>query len=181
MISIVCLVALILSTSSLSYFYWLQEQVHESTVFSQIESGTYQKDKNKHAIISFTIKDMGVLPDGYVWEEQGREFSYRGMFYDIVSIEKTKDGWMIKAASDEEEAIMVANKSKMESVGFLAHRKNTETNFKISFSKIVYHFHSKEFSFLLFHEPTPMFANYIFNTSHIYIGIASPPPRFIYT
>ena len=178
-ISIFCLLALILSTSSLSYLYWLQEKLHESTIFSQIESGNYLKDDNRNSFISFTIKNKEVLPEGYEWEEEGREFSYQGMFYDIVSIEKTKYGWLVKAASDEEEAMMVANKSKMESDEISVHKKNTGTNLKISLSKIVYHLHSRDNSFLIFKETTPMIGNYLMKDSQIYIGIKSPPPQIV--
>jgi hypothetical protein len=67
-----------------------------------------------------TLKDKSILPEGYHWEEKGREFSYKGMFYDIVSIKQTKEGWVIKAASDEEEAEIVANQHKAHQLGKVA-------------------------------------------------------------
>ena len=68
-----------------------------------------QKSKDQ---IKLVLKDKTILPNGYHWEEKGREFSYNGMFYDIVSITKTPAGWEIIAASDEEEAAIVANQNK---------------------------------------------------------------------
>ncbi len=99
-----------LSTSSLSYFYWLQEQLLEQERFASIDAGKFDLNNNRsreskeqikehddhtdiHSIdqITLVVKDKSVLPEGYQWEEKGREFSYKGMFYDIVSIEQTKD------------------------------------------------------------------------------------------
>ena len=36
-IAILCLTALLLSASSISYFYWVEEKLHEQEVFSKIE------------------------------------------------------------------------------------------------------------------------------------------------
>jgi hypothetical protein len=116
-IAICCFAALLLSTSSLSYFYWLQEKVHEQERFANIDAGKFEEDDdsdNKDQI-TLIVQDKSVLPEGYHWEEKGREFSYKGMFYDIVSIKKTTKGWVIKAASDEEEAAIVANQHKVHS------------------------------------------------------------------
>ena len=116
-IAICCFAALLLSTSSLSYFYWLQEKVHEQERFANIEAGKFEEDDDNDNMdqITLLLKDKSVLPEGYQWEEKGREFSYKGMYYDIVSIEQTKEGWVIKAASDEEEAAIVANQYKVHS------------------------------------------------------------------
>jgi hypothetical protein len=116
-IAICCFAALLLSTSSLSYFYWLQEKVHEQERFANIEAGKFEEDDDNDNMdqITLLLKDKSVLPEGYQWEEKGREFSYKGMYYDIVSIEQTKEGWVIKAASDEEEAAIVANQHKVHS------------------------------------------------------------------
>ncbi len=144
MISIVCLVALLLSTSSLSYYYWLQEQAHEAKVFAQIESGAYQKQEDHHSVLSFTVKDKAVLPAGYQWEEKGREFSYKGMFYDIISIQQTKEGWVIKAESDEEEAAIVANQKKVHhleheaAIASKATSKSKSTNLHLNLSFSIY-------------------------------------------
>lgn len=113
---------MLLSTSSLSYFYWLQEKVHEQERFANIDAGKFEENDsnddtyiNSDDRITLIVKDKSVLPEGYHWEEKGREFSYKGMFYDIISIEQTKEGWVIKAASDEEEAAIVANQHKVHS------------------------------------------------------------------
>ncbi len=116
-IAICCFATLLLSTSSLSYFYWLQEKVHEQERFASIDAGKFEEndDNDNKDQITLIVKDKSILPEGYQWEEKGREFSYKGMFYDIVSIEQTKEGWVIKAASDEEEAAIVANQRKVHS------------------------------------------------------------------
>jgi hypothetical protein len=131
-IAICCFAALLLSTSSLSYFYKLQEKLHEQERFASIDAGKFvlnntetfeskehsneyesEDDINSGDQITLTVIDKSVLPEGYQWEEKGREFSYNGMFYDIVSIEQTKEGWVIKAASDEEEAAIVQHNRSM--------------------------------------------------------------------
>ena len=40
-IAIFCFAALLLSTSSLSYFYWLQEKLHEQERFASIDAGEF--------------------------------------------------------------------------------------------------------------------------------------------
>ena len=79
--------------------------MHEQERFANIDAGKFEEndDNDNMDQITLLLKDKSVLPEGYHWEEKGREFSYKGMFYDIVSIEQTKEGWVIKAASDEEQ------------------------------------------------------------------------------
>lgn len=112
-IAILCLTALLLTTSSISYYYWLEEKLHEQSVFAAIEEGSFKKKElyDQNHTIHLVLKEANKLPKGYIWEEEGREFSYNGMFYDIVSLKKTAKGWELIAASDEEEAAIVANKN----------------------------------------------------------------------
>ena len=133
MIAICCFAALLLSTSSVSYFYWLQEKVHEQERFANIDSGKFEKndDNDNKDQITLLVKDKSILPEGYQWEEKGREFSYKGMFYDIVSIDQTKEGWVIKAASDEEEAVIVANQHKVHSFNKYPKSKTSSESSKI--------------------------------------------------
>jgi hypothetical protein len=140
-IAICCFAALLLSTSSLSYFYWLQEQLHEQERFASIDAGEIlEKENNDHNSdqITLVLKDKSVLPEGYQWEEKGREFSYKGMFYDIVSIEQTKEGWVIKAASDEEEAAIVANQHKLNHLDKEVQSKSSSSKIKLNLSLAVY-------------------------------------------
>ena len=143
MIAICCFAALLLSTSSLSYFYWLQEKLHEQERFASIDAGEIfekENESNHHFSdqITITVKDKSILPEGYHWEEKGREFSYKGMFYDIVSIEQTKEGWVIKAASDEEEAAIVANQNKVQNLDKEAQSKSSSSKIKLNLSLAVY-------------------------------------------
>jgi hypothetical protein len=140
-IAICCFAALLLSTSSLSYFYKLQEKLHEQEQFASIDAGEiFEKEKDEHSgdQITLTVKDKSILPEGYEWEEKGREFSYKGMFYDIVSIEQTKEGWVIKAASDEEEAAIVANQHKLNRLDKEAQSKSSSSKIKLNLSLAVY-------------------------------------------
>jgi hypothetical protein len=134
-IAIFCFAALLLSTSSLSYFYWLQEQLHEQERFASIDAGESIEQADQ---ITLTLKDESILPDGYQWEEKGREFSYKGMFYDIVSIKKTNEGWVIKAASDEEEAAIVANQHKAQHLNKEAGSKSSSSKIKLNLGLAVY-------------------------------------------
>jgi hypothetical protein len=140
-IAIFCFAALLLSTSSLSYFYWLQEQLHEQERFASIDAGEiFEKEKDDHSgeQITITVKDKSILPQGYQWEEKGREFSYKGMFYDIISIEQTKEGWFIKAASDEEEAAIVANQHELNHLDKEAQSKSSSSKIKLNLTLAVY-------------------------------------------
>jgi hypothetical protein len=150
-IAICCFAALLLSTSSLSYFYKLQEKLHELERFASIDAGKfelnntetfeskeYSKEHESGDQITITVKDKSILPDGYQWEEKGREFSYKGMFYDIISIKQTKEGWVIKASSDEEEAAIVANQHKLNHLDKEAQSKSSSSKIKLSLSLAVY-------------------------------------------
>jgi serine phosphatase RsbU (regulator of sigma subunit) len=144
-IAICCFAALLLSTSSLSYFYKLQEKLHEQERFASIDAGEILEKENddhgnnhKSDQITITVKDKSILPQDYQWEEKGREFSYKGMFYDIISIEQTKEGWVIKAASDEEEAAIVANQHKLNHLDKEAQSKSRSSKIKLSLSLAVY-------------------------------------------
>lgn len=138
LIAIACFAALLLSTSSLSYFYWLQEKLHEKERFTIIDAGQISEKENDSDQITLIVKDRSILPEGYQWEEKGREFSYKGMFYDIVSIEKTKEGWIIKAASDEAEAAIVANQYKLNHLNKEAESKSSSSKIKLSLSLALY-------------------------------------------
>ncbi len=138
LIAIACFAALLLSTSSLSYFYWLQEKLHEKERFAIIDAGQILEKENDSDQITLIVKDRSILPEGYQWEEKGREFSYKGMFYDIVSIEKTKEGWIIKAASDEAEAAIVANQYKLNHLNKEAESKSSSSKIKLSLSLALY-------------------------------------------
>jgi hypothetical protein len=140
-IAIFCFAALLLSTSSLSYYYKLQEQLHEQERFASISAGQIlEKEDDEHSDdqITLVVKDKSILPEGYQWEEKGREFSYKGMFYDIVSIEQTKEGWVIIAASDEEEAAIVANQHKLNHLDKEAKSKSSSSKIKLNLSLAVY-------------------------------------------
>lgn len=156
-IAICCFAALLLSTSSLSYFYKLQEKLHEQERFASIYVGKFElnnkeifeskehskeheidNDINSSDQITITLKDKSILPEGYQWEEKGREFSYKGMFYDIVSIKQTKEGWVIKAASDEEETEIVANQHKLNHLDKEAQSKSSSSKIKLNLSLAVY-------------------------------------------
>ena len=175
-----------MSTSNLSYYYWLQEQVHESKVFAQIELGTYQDLEGDHSNITLTVKDKAILPAGYQWEEKGREFSYKGMFYDIVSMEQTKEGWVIKAESDEEEAAIVANQNKVNhleheaATASMSTSKSKTTNLHLNLSFSMY----ESVQFMSFSPATTglnktSVAFYIVASLHSYSGEIAHPPEIV--
>ena len=193
MIAICCFAALLLSTSSLSYFYWLQEKLHEQERFASIDAGEIElKNKEKFESkelskeyessdqITLTLKDKSILPDGYQWEEKGREFSYKGMFYDIVSIKQTKEGWVIKAASDEEEAEIVANQHKLNHLDKEVQSKSSSSKIKLNLSLAVYECPSFNtqglFNNTLLKKKFPLLATPILSS---YSGAISHPPETV--
>jgi hypothetical protein len=186
-IAIFCFASLLLSTSSLSYFYWLQEQLHEQERFASIDAGEIlEKDNDDHSNnhdsdqITLIVKDKSILPEGYQWEEKGREFSYKGMFYDIVSIEQTKEGWVIKAASDEEEAAIVANQHKLNHLDKEPQSKSSPSKIKLNLSLAVYEcpsFNTQSlFNYTLLKKKYPIFATPILSS---YSGVISHPPETV--
>ena len=187
LIAIACFSALLLSTSSLSYFYWLQEQLHEQGRFSSIDAGQIlEKEHDDHSNnqsgdqITLVVKDKSILPEGYQWEEKGREFSYKGMFYDIVSIEQTKEGWVIKAASDEEEAAIVANQNKVQHLDKEAQSKSSSSKIKLNLILAVYECPSFNpqslFNYTLLKKNYPSLTTPILSS---YSGEVSHPPETV--
>ena len=177
MIAICCFAALLLSTSSISYFYWLQEKLHEQERFASIDAGESIEQADQ---ITLTLKDKSILPDGYQWEEKGREFSYKGMFYDIVSIKQTKEGWVIKAASDEEEAEIVANQHKLNHLDKEVQSKSSSSKIKLNLSLAVYECPSFNTQSLISY--TLLKKKYPFLTTPIlssYLGDISHPPETV--
>lgn len=172
-IAILCFLALLLSTTAATYFYWMQEQLHEKEVFIKIEAGAFESFENQ---IKLTVKDKEILPVGYTWEEEGREFTHQGMFYDIISITKTSTGWEITAASDEEEAEMVANKQKVQSEGKDSDQTNNKS--KISISKVVYDSPIKETIGYPVIAQKIVYYSYSSNIRSVYLVPFSPPPEF---
>ena len=180
MIAICCFAALLLSTSSLSYFYWLHEKLHEQERFASIDAGEIFEKEHESDQITITVKDKSILPEGYHWEEKGREFSYKGMFYDIVSIEQTKEGWVIKAASDEEEAEIVANQHKANHLGKEAESKSSPSKIKLKLTLAVYECPSLNshglFNYTLLHKKYPLLTTPILSS---YSGEVSHPPETV--
>lgn len=162
---------LLLTASSISYFYWLEEELHEKEIFALIDDGEWNIENlnASSSQIKLELKEKDHLPEGYTWEEEGREFSYKGMFYDIISFKKTSKGWELIAVSDEEEAEMVAKQS------------NHSDRQQLKFSKIQ----------LIFISPSYIQTSYLFDLSNILytefhteitqrtISHHSPPPEFI--
>lgn len=177
MIAICCFAALLLSTSSLSYFYKLQEKLHEQERFASIDAGESIEQADQ---ITLTLKDKSILPDGYQWEEKGREFSYKGMFYDIVSIKQTNEGWVIKAASDEEEAEIVANQHKAHQLNKEAESKSNSSKIKLNLSLAVYEcssFNTQSlFNYTLLKKKYPFLTTPILSR---YTGEVSHPPETV--
>ena len=183
-ISIFCLIALLLSTSSLTLFFWVQEQWHEQERFANIDAGElfakgYSENETYHQVI-LQLKDKYILPEGYQWEEKGREFSYEGMFYDIVSLTKTDTGWELIAASDEEEAEIVAKQHKSQhankEIAGQHHSKKQKTNFNFSlYDQCFETSYLKEITFLNKHK----YSTYKDDLTKLYLGQVSPPPKAV--
>ena len=184
-IAICCFAALLLSTSSLSYFYKLQEKLHEQEQFESIDAGEilekeHETDDDRDNHITIVVKDKSILPEGYHWEEKGREFSYKAMFYDIVSIKQTKEGWVIKAASDEEEAEIVANQHKIQHLNKETQSKSGSSKIKLNLSLAVYEcpsFNKQSlFSYTLLKIKYPSLTTPILSS---YLGDISHPPEAV--
>jgi hypothetical protein len=169
--AIICLFTLLLSTSSISYYYWVEEKLHEKETFALIDAGELENgfaNLSSHQI-KLILKDKVSLPEGYIWEEKGREFSHEGTFYDIISLEKSLEGWVLVAASDEEESEMVAKQSD--------HSKNQ--TFKLSKKQLTFiapeHYLQKTIS----NKVQVEYAHFKVTLDQISIFQNSPPPERI--
>lgn len=176
-IAIFCFTALLLSTSSLSLFYWVQEQFHEQERFASINAGELNEKEHQ---IKLILKDKAILPKGYHWEEKGREFSHQGMFYDIVSLTKTEAGWELVAAADKEEAEIVTKQSKAHHLDkeIAGNKKSTKSklNFNFSIYESVYEQPSCQLCLSLNLQAS---AFYIDPLSQQALGQISPPPEAV--
>ena len=58
--------------------------MHEQERFASIDAGKFEEndDNDNKDQITLIVIDKSVLPEGYHWEEKGREFSHKGMFYE---------------------------------------------------------------------------------------------------
>jgi len=176
-IAIFCFTALLLSTSSLSLFYWVQEQWHEQERFASIAAGESIEEEHQ---ITFLLKDKTILPEGYQWEEEGREFSHQGMFYDIVSLTKTATGWELIAASDKEEAEIVAKQQKTQhtdkEMAGQHHSKKQNTNFNFSLYD-----QWTDTAALIVSISSVQHANTFYQDrlTQLFLGQISPPPKAV--
>lgn len=164
----------------MSYFFWLQEKIHQSIVFSKIETGHGIAHAKTGSVIQLTIQDPAILPVGYQWQEQGREFSYKGMFYDIYSIEKTKFGWVIRAAADEEEAAMVDNQQKAIHLDKATRSNAKSPKIKLNVSVALYLCPQiNQWKARTYLEPQKRFAYSISPILSVYLGKILQPPEII--
>ena len=184
-ISIFCLIALLLSTSSLTLFYWVQEQWHEQERFANIDAGELNtkadSENDTDHLISLQLKDKFILPDGYEWEEEGREFSHEGMFYDIVSLTKTDMGWELIAASDKDEAEIVAKQHKSQHADKEMTGQRSSKKQKSSFNFSLY----DQWVEAAYLKPGVVsnqlsYSTYQDRLTQLYLGQVSPPPKDVY-
>jgi hypothetical protein len=177
--AICCFAVLLLSTSSLSYFYWLQEKVHEHARFTSIDAGRSFENAD---YIELLLQNKSVLPEGYHWEEAGREFSYKGMFYDIVSIKKTSKGWVIKAVSDEAEAAILADQHKVHSYNKNPNSKTSSDSTKIKLN-LSFALYDRNDAFDFKHPVIiPDKKDFLYYTTPILncdSGVITPPPKAV--
>lgn len=176
-IAIFCLAALLLSTSSLFLFYWVQEKLHEKERFASIDAGVMNEKDHQ---IKLLLQDKAILPKGYHWEEKGREFSHEGMFYDIVSLTKTASGWELIAASDKEEAEIVAKQSKAHHLDkeLTTNKKSSKQKLSVIFSLYEGYEETKANQIVrLFKQQ--LYFNYQDRLTDTYLSQIFPPPKAV--
>lgn len=153
--------------------------MHESERFAQIEAGAGLHHIDHQTTISLIIKDKTILPEGYAWEEIGREFSFKGKFYDIVSLVQTKDGWKLTAASDEAETIMVNNQKKANNLDKEFTTSKTSNSFKLKISQLLYDYVASVEAIVQLSSLKSVPGFYHNQIAHPYIGQVSPPPKTV--
>ena len=167
----------------------MQEQWHEQERFASIDVGdlTIQKEdkiinsdlSNDHQI-KLILKDKSLLPEGYHWEEEGREFSYDGMFYDIVSLTKTASGWELIAASDKEEAEIVAKQSKAHHLEkeLTTSKKSCKQKLSVIFS-LYEGYEETKTNQIVTQFKEQLYFNYQDRLTNAYLGQIFPPPKAV--
>ena len=173
-VSIFCLIALLLSTSSFSFYLWIREQVHEAKVFAMIQDNKLQQ-QDIQSSISFVVENKTALPEGYHWEEEGREFSHHGKLYDIISTIKTNNGWMITAVSDDIELNMLNGNLEL-AINNNSHSEKSKI--KISIGQFIYDKHGVSYQRYFPIAKSLFFDNYLVSNHCIYLGQVSPPPQW---
>ncbi len=162
--------------------------MHEQSRFASIDAGAFQNvekeftgtnENSKEHQVKLLLKDRSKLPVGYEWEEAGREFSYRGQFYDIVSLKHTRNGWELTAVSDEAETEMVNNQNKSSNLNKEATNSKSSNSFKIKFSKTVYDYVA--IAATVYNLSTKKSARSFFSThmSNPFLAIFTPPPEAV--
>ncbi len=155
----------------------MQEQWHEQERFANIAGGESIEEEHQ---ITLLLKDKTILPEGYQWEEDGREFSHQGMFYDIISLTKTESGWELIAASDKEEAEIVAKQQKTQhadkEMAGQHHSKKQKTNFNFSLYD-----QWTDATALIVSINSVQQANTFFQDrlTQLFLGQISPPPKAV--
>ena len=163
--------------------------MHEQSRFASIDAGVFQGAKkeftgttenSKEPQVKLLLKDRSKLPAGYEWEEAGREFSYKGQFYDIVSLKHTQNGWELTAFSDEAETEIVNNQNKASNLEKEASATSkSSSKFKIKISKLVYDYVASDelatetTNFNIF----PGFRNN--HSANPFLAIFTPPPEAV--
>lgn len=155
----------------------MQEQWHEQERFASIAAGETIEEAHQ---ITLHLKDKTVLPEGYHWEEEGREFSHNGMFYDIVALTKTATGWELIAASDKEEAEIVANQHKTQHADKELRGQHASKKLKTSFHFSLYDQWTDTAAFIVSINSVQQ-ANIFYQDrlTQLFLGQISPPPKAV--
>lgn len=151
--------------------------MHEQERFASIDAGELNDKEHQ---IKLILQDKAILPEGYQWEEQGREFSHEGMFYDIVSLIKTQAGWELVAAADKEEAEIVAKQSKSAHLDkeIAGNKKNSKSKLNVNFS--IFDSNAEQYVFqVCLNFKLQALAYYNDRLSQIALDQISPPPKAV--
>lgn len=134
--------------------------------------------KNPHSALAtqfkFSLQDLEVNKLGFDWEEEGQEFSYKGIMYDVVNFNFTKDSVFIIAIKDYAENQMIDYYLSL--MKQQTNKKNTATSLLKLFAFVFVNeitnltILTKEFS-------VPHTALYQTFCSIVVIEIIAPPPQ----
>ena len=163
--------------------------MHEQSRFASIDAGVFQgaqkeftgtTENSKEPQVKLLLKDRSKLPAGYEWEEAGREFSYKGQFYDIVSLKHTQNGWELTAVSDEAETEIVNNQNKASNLEKEASATSkSSSKFKIKISKLVYDHVAPVATVHIFSNKKSRISFFINHMPNPFSTIFTPPPEAV--
>lgn len=143
----------------------------QAEIKSEMQAFIKKNPKEHCTEFTFQLTESKIADKDFTWEDEGKEFDYRGKMYDVVNFQQTGNRLIIHAINDSQEEKLMAD--------FTQHHKQTEN---LSLNKLIS---------LVFikteYRPIDIVQNILVHTEKnkvtnlqlIPLPIQSPPPDFV--